>query len=195
MTMTFADSPAGPMAMPPIPAPSSPAMLPPARAISDLVLVATSTAVSCARLFVECTLRQWDRRELTDGATWLAAELVADTVRLTGFPDPDARWVDADDLALLRVRLVLLEHGIICDRHTELPTPSEPFRAICTRWNAYLTRGGRVVWGELTLPTPELTKHGLPRRTPSPVRPAAQPGQHATDPVLLRRVREGLGGL
>jgi hypothetical protein len=144
--------------MAPAPASPSPAMQPPpARAISDLVLAATSTAVSCARLFVECTLRRWERRELTDGTVWLVTELVADAVRLTGFPHPEARWVDADDLALLRARLVLLDQGIICevaDRHTELPTPSEQFQTICTRWNAYLTGAGRVVWGELTLSTP-----------------------------------------
>lgn len=199
MTVATADFPAEPMALAPTSTPPSPAAQPPARAINDLTLAATSTAVSCARLFVECTLRRWERRELADGAAWVTGELVADAVRLTGFPDPDVRWVDAEDLALLRVRLVLLDSGIICevaDRHTALPTPSDQFRAVCTRWNAYLTPVGRVIWGEVELPThEELTEHGLPKRTPSPVPPAAQPGRYDIDPELLRRVREGLGGL
>jgi hypothetical protein len=199
MIVATADSPAGPMALPPTSTPPSPAVPPPARAISDLNLAATSTAVSCARLFVACTLRRWQRRELADGVAWVTGELVADAVRLTGFPDPDVRWVDAEDLALLRVRLVLLDSGIICevaDRHTQLPAPAEHFQAVCTRWNAYLTPVGRVRWGEVGLPAhEELTEHGLPKRTPSPVPPAAPPGRYDIDPELLRRVRDGLGGL
>jgi hypothetical protein len=164
----------------------------------DLTLAATSTAATCAKLFVDSTLRRWGHLKLTDAAEQLATELVADAVHLTGLSDPHIRWTELEDLALLRVRLVLLDHGIICeiaDRHRQPPAPSEQLQAICQRWGSYLTRTGRVVWGELGPLARELTDHGLPRRTPSPVPSVTQPGEYLVDEEILRRVRKGLGEL
>jgi hypothetical protein len=165
------------------------------RAIADLTLAATSTAVNVSLLFLHFTLREWRRTELGDNGEAVLAKLVDQAVKLTGVPEPSPRWVELDDLALIRVRLVLLEHSVIVevsDRHDRPPTWPDAVLALCARWSSYPTTSGRVAWCELELPQYELTEHGLPRRKPSPVpRNQHQPAV-PVDAEVLQRVIEGL---
>lgn len=183
---------------PTIPAPRPMPERPPPKAIADLTLVATATAVSVANLFLDYTLKQWGHPRLIDNGEALLSELVGKAVELTGVPDPSARWVDLDDLALVLVRLVLLEHGVIlevADRHDKPPEPSDVFRVLCKRWSFYPTKRGRVVWCELNLPPYEVTEHGLPKRVRPKTTDANRPPVVEIDKELLRRVRGGLEGL
>ncbi|MBX7268811.1 hypothetical protein KIF24_24180 [Micromonospora sp. Llam7] len=171
---------------------------PQARAISDLTLAATHAAINVAKLFVAYVLREWEHPELVRDGEDVMAELVKNAVELTGVPEENPRWNDLEYLALLRVRLVLLDEGIVievADGHNQPPVPSEQFRSISRRWNSYPTKVGRVVWCELEFQPYQLTSNGLPKRRPSPVAGNTRPAQHVTDPDLLRRVRDGLEAL
>lgn len=165
------------------------------KAIADLTLAATSTAVSVGMMFLRCTLANWQRAELGDNGEAVLSELIGQAVTLTGVPDPSPRWVELDDLALLRVRLVLLERGVIvevADRHNQLPSLPSVVTSLCSRWNSYPTNAGRVVWCELEPPVYELTEHGLPKRArpkTADIDPRPAP---PVDVELLRRVVEGL---
>jgi hypothetical protein len=165
-------------------------------AVSDLTLAATSTAVNVSLLLLDCALADWGRPELARGGATLLSELVGEAVKLTGVPDPKARWVDLDDLALVHVRLRLFDDRLVievADRHRKPPNPSDPFRSLSKRWNFYPTAAGRVVWCELELAQHELTEHGLPKRKPSPVPPPTrQPPTSPPDPDLLQRVLRAL---
>ncbi|MGA5426627.1 hypothetical protein ACPCVL_07485 [Streptomyces koyangensis] len=181
-----------------IPAPRTMTDRPRPKAIADLTLAATPTAVSVGMMFLRYTLTEWQRPELGDSAEAVLSGLVDQAVKLTGVPDPSPRWVELTDLALIRVRLVLLEHGVIvevADRHDQPPTWPDAVTSLCSRWNSYRTNVGRVVWCELESPVYELTENGLPKR----VRPkAADIDPRPAAPVdveLLRRVVEGLEAL
>lgn len=195
MTTTVENFQAGQTAAPLIPAPRNMNSRRQARALSDLTLAATSTAVNVANLFVDYTLREWDCLQLAAAGRGVASELVEDAVKQTGIPEPGPRWTDLQDLAVLRLRLVLLDGSVICevaDRHDQPPAPSGEFQSLCKQWNSYRTSVGRVVWAELEIPAYELTEHGLPKRvrpkTAETTRRPATPG----DVELLRRVAEGL---
>lgn len=191
-------SPPQQLSGPTIPAPRTMSDLPRARAIADLTLAATSTAVNVAAMFLDHTLREWGRTDLGDSGDAVLVELVGQAVAPTGVPDPSPNWAELDDLALIRVRLVLLQHGVIVevsDRHDRPPVWPEVVMSLCTRWNSYPTAGGRVVWGEIPLQTYELTEHGLPKRVPSKPVGTSQPPASPADMELLRRVQEDLKNL
>lgn len=165
MTATSLHFPAGHEVEPTIPAPRAMSSSRQPRAMADLTLAATSTAVNVGNLFLGYTLREWGHTGLASNGEALMSELIGEAVKLTGVPDPSPRWVELNDLALIRVRLVLLDESMIfevADRHREPPEPSGTFRSLSTRWNSYPTSVGRVVWCELELPHYELTEHGLP---------------------------------
>ncbi|MYX25812.1 hypothetical protein GTY75_03855 [Streptomyces sp. SID8381] len=165
------------------------------QAIADLTLAATSTAASVGTMFLHYTLTEWQRTELGDNAEAVLTELIEQAVTLTGVPEPCPRWVELADLALIRVRLVLLKNGVIVevvDRHDQPPTWTDAVTALCSRWNSYPTNGGRVVWCELEPPAYELTEHGLPKRVRSKTAPIDRTPAPPADSQLLRRVIEGL---
>jgi hypothetical protein len=146
-------------------------------------------------MFLDLTLSRWGHLELRSTGTPLLAELVDQAVTLTGVSDPSTRWLDLHDLALINVRLLLFDHGIVievADRHREPPTPSDAFRSLSRQWHYYLTPMGRVVWCDVALVPYELTEPGLPKRK----RSARAPTQRAPDPpvdrAVLRRVLDGL---
>jgi hypothetical protein len=146
-------------------------------------------------MFLHYTLTEWQRTELGDNAEAVLIELIGQAVTLTGVPDPSARWVELADLALIRVRLVLMENGVIvevADRHDKPPTWTDAVTALCSRWNSYPTNVGRVVWCELEPPVYELTEHGLPKRVRSKAADIKRPPASPVDRELLRRVVEGL---
>lgn len=180
---------------PTIPAPRSMTERPQPKAIADLTLAATSTAANVGTMFLRYTLTEWQRTELGDNADAVLSELITQAVKLTGVPDPSPRWVELADLALIRVRLVLLETGVIvevADRHDQPPTWPEAMTALCSRWNSYPTNVGRVVWCELEPPVYELTAQGLPKRVRSKTEGITRPPAPPVERELLRRVIEGL---
>lgn len=165
------------------------------RAFSDLDLAATSTAVNIAKLFVDYTLREWGHVDLISDAQEIAAELVSDAVVNTGIPEPGPRWTELDKIALLRVRIVLLEQAVvieIADEYDHPPMPSEALQTRCIRWNSYPIGTGRVVWAELMTPQYELTDHGLPKRKRTAIPESVDPPRVVNDHELLRRVMDGL---
>jgi hypothetical protein len=141
------------------------------KVIEDFPLAATSTAVSCALLFVDHTLRRWSLLDLLHPVGLVVTELVDNAVQLTGIPDPSPRWSELTDLAMIRLRLVLIEDGVIvevADRHSQPPVLSDGLRSICSRYRSYPTHTGRMVWCEVSTRPVELTPAGLPKRQPSP---------------------------
>lgn len=146
-------------------------------------------------MFLHSTLKDWARADLASSGEIVLGELVGRAVELTGIPDPSPRWVELCDLALIRVRLVLLETGVIAevaDRYNQPPTWPEAVIAVCSRWNSYPTDAGRVVWCELAPPTCEMTERGLPKRARPKSADTNRPPATPVDTALLRRVQEGL---
>jgi hypothetical protein len=144
------------------------------------------------------SLAKWGHPELVPTGTTVLSELLEQAVKHTGVPDPTARWRDRDDLALINVRLLLFDHGVVievADRHREPPEPFDAFRSLINRWRFHPTPAGRVVWCELELPQHKLTEHGLPkrRRTGAPRTPRVP--ALPVDQQLLRRIHEGLKAL
>lgn len=183
---------------PTIPAPRSMAEQPRPKAIADLTLAATSTAASIGVMFLHCTLAAWQRDELSSNGEVVLSALISEAVTLTGVPEPSPRWTELADLALIRVRLVLLDTGVIvevADRHDQPPTWADAVTSLCSRWNSYRTNTGRVVWCELEPPMYELTANGLPKRVRTKAMDTTQRLAASVDRELLRRVLEGLEGL
>ncbi|MEV6831188.1 hypothetical protein [Amycolatopsis sp. NPDC051102] len=176
-----------------IPAPRSMAEQPRPKAIADLTLAATSTAANVGALFLRYALTGWQRAKLVGTGEAVLRELIGQAVELTGVPDPTARWINLRDLALLHVRLVLLETGVIvevADRHNQPPAWPDAVTSRCARWSSYPTNVGRVVWCELEAPVYELTEQGLPKRPKTAG--AKGPPAPGADPELLQQVFEGL---
>lgn len=74
-------------------------------------LVATRSAISCSRLFVECTLRHGGAGFLVDDAVREVDELVTNAVKATGMMDDTVRWTEVTRIELVAVRLLgLNEH-------------------------------------------------------------------------------------
>ncbi|WP_285745962.1 hypothetical protein [Lentzea sp. NBRC 105346] len=146
-------------------------------------------------MFLRYTLAEWQRAELADTGEAVLSELINQAVMLTGVPEPSPRWVELADLALIRVRLVLLETGVIvevADRHKQPPTWPDVVTSLCSRWNSYPTNVGRVVWCELEPPVYELTENGLPKRVRSKAVNSVRRLAAPVDVQFLRRVIEGL---
>ncbi len=91
MTTTFQHSPADHVIPPFIPEQPNVSSAPRPRAIEDFPLAATATAVNCAMMYVDYTLRRWDMMDLLHPVDLVVAELVDDAVKLTGVPDPSSR--------------------------------------------------------------------------------------------------------
>ncbi len=174
------------------------------RYADSLHLVALSTAVPVARLFVAATLRRWKARFIAPDMESIAGALVAISVTHTG-PTEGTSWTDITELRSIKLRLlgyaknlvleVIDEHGeaLVIPEATELPEDSGLglIDARAGRWGSYLTPRGRLTWAELAVF--ECTAAGLPVRTrrPLPWR-SSTPTLARDDADLLRRVRDGL---
>ena len=73
--------------------------------VNRLKFAATLTAPSCARAFVDHTLRSWLLPGLLQDARVIVSELVTNAVRATGITDPDPTYADLEGLALLGVQV------------------------------------------------------------------------------------------
>ncbi len=143
---------------------------------------------------------------LLNDAELVTSELVTNAVNATGTTNPRPRWSDLHNLALITVRLVGTADGLVIEVWDRDPSPPVPkdadavdeagrglliVGALCRRWDYFFPEtGGKVVWGELTLPDPALLPSGLPRR-PQP-RPRATSYIETTSYKTLGRVAEGL---
>lgn len=180
-----------------------------ARVITSLTLAAVPTAVRCSRMFAALILKHWGLGDLVETAELLMSELVTNAVKSTGVLDMSPSWSALNDLALIKVRLVLLEDGVIIevvdrDRHPpaipEQSVDAESGRglllidAMSKRWDFYFPpSGGKAVWCELAFPPPIV--NGLPKRVRSKTADTAHSSAAPVDAELLRRVLEGLSRL
>lgn len=91
-----------------------PQAYPPTATSSELTLAALPTAVTCAKLFLRYTLANW-RLEPPATAEAAVTELVSGAVEQTGIVRPSPTWTQLADLALIRVRLLLLDDGLVVE--------------------------------------------------------------------------------
>lgn len=160
----------------------------PPRLHDGLRLVATRSAVGCARLFVALTLDKWGASPIVSEAVRAVDELVTNAVRATGVMDEHVRWNELTRIEYIIVRLLGLDASIrieVWDSAPNLPSVPEdvgsPLKHGC-----YPTSRGKVVWVELPVP---------PRRTDPRTHPPTPAEQFGPNTELLRRVRDGLDRL
>jgi anti-sigma regulatory factor (Ser/Thr protein kinase) len=165
------------------------------RAADHITFAALLTAVGCARLFVKYTLQNWriERQEI-ETMELLVSELTTNAVKSTGVIEPNPAYGSLEHLALVHVRLLLLERSTVLEVWDNNPNPpimqqtldAEDGRGLfldesmSRHWNYYHPKaGGKVVWCEIDLPqwpiedaTTELPRI-LPRRKrrPGPTKP------------------------
>jgi len=179
-----------------------------AQGVASLTLAATATAVSCSRQLVRLTLSRWGLAALAEDAELVMSELVTNSVRATGRTDPKPRWADLAGLATIQVRVLLYPSAVIievADRDPTLPVQHDAtsdeeggrglaiVAALCKQWHYFpLSRGGKLVWAELTVPPGMLNAAGLPRRVRSAPVAAVSRDDVVRDPALLRRIHQGL---
>jgi anti-sigma regulatory factor (Ser/Thr protein kinase) len=174
---------------------------------SEISLAAVVTAIGRARAYVASIVTAWGLERVRDDAALLTSELVTNAVRATGITGAASPWSDPDHLALIRLRLTVVDDSLIIevwDREVTPPIlPDTPdsedesgrglliVTGLSKQWNYYrLAEGGKWVWAELDIPAdPGPLPHRQPTYLPPP---SARPHQIIHDPVLLRRVHDGL---
>lgn len=153
----------------------------------SLRLVATGSAIACARLFVECTLRRWDGGFLVDEAVREVEGLVTAAVRATRVMDEVVRWTDVTHMEFIVVWLLGFETSFrieVWDGGPNLPALPDDADSLIQR-GCYPASRGKVVWVELPV--------SLARRKASPdPSPSDELERTEPDADLLRRVRDGL---
>jgi anti-sigma regulatory factor (Ser/Thr protein kinase) len=177
------------------------------RLTSGLTLAAVPTAAGVARFFVRQRLSQWGLNRLIDDAELVLSELVTNAVIATGTTNPQPKWSELDNLAIITVRLVVTADSLVIevwDRDPKPPTPKQAKRddengrglaivtAFCRRWNYfYPESGGKAIWGELVIPSYDLMPSGMPQRQSPRLAPREQ-ADDMPDIATLGRVLEGL---
>jgi anti-sigma regulatory factor (Ser/Thr protein kinase) len=173
---------------------------------SEISLAAVVTAIGRARAYVTSIVTTWGLECVRDDAALLTSELVTNAVRATGITGAAPRWSDPDHLALIRLRLIVVDDSLIIkvwDREATPPVlldTSDPedeggrglliVAGLSKQWNYYrLADGGKWVWAELDIPA---DPGPLPHRQSADLPPSARPHQIIHDSVLLRRVHDGL---
>jgi len=152
------------------------------RDMNGLTLAAVASAARFSRLLTRSTLTQWGLARIADDSELVMSELVTNAVEATGITDPQPRWRELANLAVIRVRLLLYDTRLIIDvwdRESTAPVlkeavPEDEYgrglpivAALCTRWDYFYPQtGGKVVWAELTIPPYDLLPSSLPKRQP-----------------------------
>lgn len=178
------------------------------RLVNFVTLAAVPSAVKLSRTLVAVTLKHWRLERLIDEAELVVSELVTNAVKVTGITEPKPSWSEQQSLATIHVRLTHLESAIIIEVWDRDHTPPKPtdtsseaeagrglviVGALCVRWGYFpAIGGGKVVWAELAIPPFPVTEAGLPIRVPEPVELGPNTPVINRDPVVLRRVRDGL---
>jgi anti-sigma regulatory factor (Ser/Thr protein kinase) len=178
------------------------------RVVNSVTLAALPSAVGLSRTLVHVTLKHWRLERLTDDAELVVSELVTNAVKATGMTEPKPSWFEQQSLATIHVRLTHLESAIVIevwDRDEIPPKPTDAavdaetgrglaiVEALCVRWDYFpAIGGGKVVWAELAIPPLPVTEAGLPIRVPEPIEFGPNAPVINRDPIVLRRVRDGL---
>lgn len=141
--------------------PARPAMAERPRLFDDLGLVALPTAVSCARLFAQYTLSNWQvPAVVVADAAAIMGELVALSVQETGVSDAEVRWSELGYLNRIVVRLLGFSRHVVIEvwdvatepgRIAEPPPAGEPqglalVDVVATRWASTASPQGRLTW-------------------------------------------------
>lgn len=178
--------------------------------ISFLTLAAVPAAVGYSRDLVRLGLDRWGLAARVADAELIVSELATNAVKVTGPPDTDANWSEAEKVAAIHVRLLLFRTSIVIEVWDGKPTAPMPLdvageqesgrglaivAALSARWSWLpAPPGGKVVWAELAIPQRPLTGAGLPQRSRPGVATAGNQGV-IRDRDLLRRVHRGLQNL
>lgn len=178
------------------------------RLVNSVTLAALPSAVKLSRTLVHVTLKHWRLERLIDEAELVVSELVTNAVKATGITEWEPSWSEREHLATIQVRLTHLEARIVIEVWDRDHTPPKPtdaspdaesgrglaiVEALCVRWDYFpAIGGGKVVWAELAIPPFPVTEAGLPIRVPEPVELGPNTPVINRDPVVLRRVRDGL---
>lgn len=186
---------------------SPPASIPRPRRAEQLSFAAIRETVGCSRLYARYVLGQWRiPAEHMQTALLLVSELVTNAVCAGETPQRHPTHGDrpGSDSAIT-VRLLLYLGGIVIEVWDESPQSpvlkdqdldAESGRglflveSLSARWSYYYPqRGGKVVWCEIDIRDHELAGP-LPKRLldSMPLRTI----RFANDPVILRRLLEGL---
>lgn len=172
--------------------------------ISNIRLAPTTTAVSCARIFIAHTLRMWNLADLVEDAQLVVSELVTNSVRACGVMVPVPTFEEAEVMQLLH--LGIYGHGSsvniqVWDSSLEPPVKVDAGRddwnesgrglaiveALAHRVGHFFPRtGGKVVWAELSA---KESVQPLPWRVPEELENVVL---HQPDPQLLLRLLDAL---
>ncbi len=140
--------------------------------LTRLTLAATSTAPSCARALVRCTLTSWLLGDLVEAAELIVTELATNAVQATGTTDPCPTYADLEHLAILAVQVRVTGDSLLIevwdadeDKAAEPPPMEAGFvegdipergrglaivRALSRRHGVRtLATGGKIVWAEM----------------------------------------------
>ncbi len=153
---------------------------------SEISLAAVVTVIGYARAYVTSIVTAWGLECLRDDAVLLTSELVTNAVRATCITGPAPRWSDPHHLALIRLRLIVVDDSLIIevwDREATppvLPDTPDPedesgrglliVAGLSKQWNYDRpAEGGKWVWAELGIPA--ASREGAPpgwRSAPCP---------------------------
>ncbi|MGW0523270.1 MULTISPECIES: ATP-binding protein [unclassified Crossiella] len=159
-------------------------MTPQTAQVDDIQLVALPTAVNCADLFAQFTLREWSLRPLLEEASTAAGQLVAAVVESADPKRP----------GMLTVRLRVSGDSLVIEVADGRPAEATPDMEGPNLGVVALDRG-RMLWCELPLPG-GVTAEAVPlprrerRRSPEAERLANDP--HEVDPEVMERLLTGL---
>lgn len=123
------------------------------RCADSIRLVATRTAISCAGLFVVCTLTRWGARSIVLDAVSVTEELVTSAVKATGVMEERVCWTAVTRLNFITVRMMGMQNSIrieLGDSSPDLPLLPDDIGSPIKR-GCYATAEGKVVWAELSV--------------------------------------------
>ncbi|WP_234352209.1 MULTISPECIES: ATP-binding protein [unclassified Streptomyces] len=168
-------------------------------------MAAVRSAVSVSRHFLRLALSKWQAVLIEDDVLLITSELVTNAVTATGVLTGHPTWGELEGIGFVHVRLVGLRDSFVIeveDVSDGLPVPAQAdeeaengrglllVQQFADRWGSYRTEGGKAVWAELAVRSPQPTPTPLPRRQKA-LRSGAGP-MAGPDAGLLRRVLTGL---
>lgn len=164
------------MTTPPPPRAAIPSPAASTNPVDGWTFAALHSAIGIAGLFTRYTVRRWNLSEFADIAERVAVELISRAVETTGIPQPHPLRTELDRLHLISIQLRWTGRSLLIqvwDSDTTPPIREQQPRDLCLddhlltvaevsqRWDCYQPRsGGKVIWAELTLPSPHSPRPG-----------------------------------